>query len=363
MKDSKPKISFCVLFYNQEKFVEETLDSMFNQDYENYEIIIRDDCSSDNSADVVKKYLLSKNSSITVKVDYGTENLGIVKSLNRVLELSEGEYIALQGGDDISLPERLSESINLILGNNAQLIGADAKVVNENKQIIYDSFYINSGEKPDIQYKEEIENGIKVKVADGAYLKNVNVKYVARDCLGGFGILFDRRILNHYRGIFPESIQYEDRLLTFLAAMGSGCIQYNKQLVLYRRTSNNVSMPLARDNNSIINNTVRLITMENNVCLEQINYLENNGAVNANYNREDIINAIKGEYYVNLMLIKSVKKDKIKERKIDILNELFKNPCVSIKQKGFNFVACFFPYIYRIKVIRDYHKRLKHFGN
>lgn len=363
MSFNNPKISFCVLFYNQEKYVEETLDSMFIQDYDNYEIVIRDDCSSDNTQDIIKRYLKNKNSDIEVKVEYGKENLGIVKSLNKALSLASGNYIALQGGDDISLSNRLSESVKLALEYNVDLIGVDARVVNEKLETIYESFYIRNKKGADSQYESELKRKVKVKLGKDIYSFNYDGKDIGTLCLGGFGIVFNRKILNYFNGYLPEKIRYEDRLLTFLANMNNGCIQYTKVLVLYRRTNSNVSMPTHRDKNTIIKNMNNLKLMETEVCKAQLVYLSNNGYVQEKYNKKIIIDSLQVEYYKNLFQLKSTGSKEIVEKKLFILKEILKNPNIKLKYKIKSIGGYCFPILFKKKLIKDYYLRLNFFGN
>lgn len=363
MSFNNPKISFCVLFYNQEEYVKETLDSMFLQDYDNYEIIIRDDCSGDNTQDIIKEYLKNNTRSIEVKVEYGKENLGIVKSLNRTLSLASGKYIALQGGDDISLSNRLSESIKLALKYEVDLIGVDARVVNEELETIYESFYIRDEKGADSQYEFELQRKIRVKLEEDIYSFNYDSAEVATKCLGGFGIIFNRQILKYFNGHLPENIRYEDRLLTFLANMNNGSIQYNKVLVLYRRTQSNVSMPTHRDEDVIIKNMNNLKVMETEVCRIQLDYLFNNGYINIKYMRESIISGLKAEYYKNLFQLKSTGAKDIAEKRLFILEEILKNSNIRLKYKIKSIGAYCFPILFRKKIIKEYYLRLNFFGN
>ena len=364
MDTNNPMVSFCVLFYNQENFVRETLDAMLNQDYKEYEIIIRDDYSTDNTRDQIQKYIKeNKTKYVDIKVEYGKENLGIIKSLNRVIGMAEGEFIALQGGDDVSLNDRISKSIELILKYKVDLVGVDAKVVNENKETIFNSFYTRNEKGSDEQYKDELKDGRKIKLDDSVYLINSNNKLVGQDCLGGFGLLFNKKLLNYYGGILPQNVAYEDRLLTFLAHMNKGCIQYNKQLVLYRRTSNNVSMPRSIDNNDILNNMIKLKQLESNVCKAQIEYLKNNGFVNKQYNKNEVINCLNLEYYKTLFIIKSLNRNLIKEKKFYILKKIITNPNIKSKSSLKSIIGFFTPFLYRRKVVKEYNKRLVFFGN
>lgn len=114
---SKPKVSVIMATYNCEDTIKEAIDSILNQTYKNIELVICDDCSTDNTYNILLEYkdkypekiVLIKNE-VNSKLPY---------SLNRCLEQATGEYIARMDGDDISLPERLEKQVDF-LENNPQ---------------------------------------------------------------------------------------------------------------------------------------------------------------------------------------------------------------------------------------------------
>ena len=110
----KPLVSFCILAYNQESFIKDAVLAAMKQDYPNMEIIISDDCSTDNTYNVILETVNQYGESCCHKivVNRNDSNLGIAENCNKVLyELAKGEYLILAGGDDISLPERASETV------------------------------------------------------------------------------------------------------------------------------------------------------------------------------------------------------------------------------------------------------------
>ncbi len=118
--------------HNAGKFVMEAIDSIINQTYTNWEMIIVNDASTDNTSQILKKY--SKNKKIIVLKN--KTNLGVASSLNKALKMAKGEYIARMDGDDISLPKRLEIQVKL-LQNNPKLvaIGAQVNIIDEETRI------------------------------------------------------------------------------------------------------------------------------------------------------------------------------------------------------------------------------------
>ncbi len=101
MKQS-PQISILMPAYNAGKYLQEAIDSMLNQTFTNFELLILDDCSTDNTNDIVQSYNDSRIQYIRQE-----KNIGLANNLNVGLKLAQGKYIARMDGDDISLPERL----------------------------------------------------------------------------------------------------------------------------------------------------------------------------------------------------------------------------------------------------------------
>lgn len=105
------KVSFIMGIYNCEKTLQASIDSIIRQTYTNWELIMCDDASKDNTYNIAIEYA-SKYQNITViKND---TNQGLNYTLNRCLKYAKGEYIARQDGDDISMPERLEKQVKFL---------------------------------------------------------------------------------------------------------------------------------------------------------------------------------------------------------------------------------------------------------
>lgn len=104
-----PKVSVLIVTYNQEQFVNETLRSAIDQDYKNLEVVVSDDGSSDGTSKIINEY--AKRYPLRVKAITNDQNLGITGNSNRALRQCTGEFIALQGGDDIFLPDKISMQV------------------------------------------------------------------------------------------------------------------------------------------------------------------------------------------------------------------------------------------------------------
>lgn len=97
--------------YNAEKYIDEAITSILNQTFTNFEFIIRDDCSTDDTWKIIKKYgKLDKR----IIVRKNLKNLDIGANRNELIKESRGKYIAWQDADDVSLPDRLKQQYSFL---------------------------------------------------------------------------------------------------------------------------------------------------------------------------------------------------------------------------------------------------------
>lgn len=115
MKSEEPLVSIAVIAYNQEKVIEDCLNSVLNQTYKNIEIIVSDDASSDNTPTLLKQFK-TKYPEI-FKINLSNKNLGITKNSNIAQSLCKGKYIAWLGGDDIFFPKKIEKQVNFMESN------------------------------------------------------------------------------------------------------------------------------------------------------------------------------------------------------------------------------------------------------
>ncbi|MET4083349.1 glycosyltransferase involved in cell wall biosynthesis [Pedobacter sp. UYP30] len=104
-----PQTTILLPTYNCAKYILKTVESVLNQSYSNYELLIIDDGSTDNTEEIVKS--ISDKRIVYLK---NSKNLGIVKTLNKGIKLAKGKYIARMDADDIMLGNRLQEQINFL---------------------------------------------------------------------------------------------------------------------------------------------------------------------------------------------------------------------------------------------------------
>lgn len=111
MATNNPLITVILPVYNGERFLNETIDSILNQTFQDFEVIIIDDCSQDQSYNIIQSYAQQDERIVIIKNE---KNLGIAPSRNKALSIAKGCYIALINQDDINFPERFSKQIDYL---------------------------------------------------------------------------------------------------------------------------------------------------------------------------------------------------------------------------------------------------------
>lgn len=110
--------------YNCASTVREAIDSILRQDYQDWEFVICDDCSNDDTFDILKEYRDNHPNKFVILRN--ETNSKLPHSLNRCLEVAKGEYIARMDGDDLSVPSRLREQYVFLEANpNVAVVGTN----------------------------------------------------------------------------------------------------------------------------------------------------------------------------------------------------------------------------------------------
>jgi len=121
-----PLVSIIVNCYNGEKFLKEAIDSIIGQKYLTWEIIFWDNCSSDNSAKIVKSYHDPR-----IKCYRSKEFTSLVSARRRAVEKCSGEYICFLDCDDIMLPASIKTRVSAMQASNAAIGYGGAIYINE----------------------------------------------------------------------------------------------------------------------------------------------------------------------------------------------------------------------------------------
>lgn len=109
---NQPLVSICIPTYNAEKTVVQTVQSILNQTYQNLEIIIVDNASTDNTLNLLQKFKDPR-----IKIYRNTTNIGAEKNFSKCVELAKGKYIAIFHADDLYMPDMVEKQIRAFQDN------------------------------------------------------------------------------------------------------------------------------------------------------------------------------------------------------------------------------------------------------
>ncbi len=232
-------VSVILPLYNAEKFIKLAVDSVLNQTYKNFELIIINDGSTDNSYKIVSE--ISDSRILLIN----QENLGLAATLNKCLKLAKGDLIARMDADDICEPNRLELQVKCFQKNpNLVLLGGSTKYIDENGKLIAQSFPIvgsnnikyfllNKGNviaHPTVMFKKEAvlkAGGYCEKI--GQYFEDHDL-WVSMFKLGDFEnletpILQYRLTPGSISGIRLENDDFNTKVLAFLNKKHNGKTQ------------------------------------------------------------------------------------------------------------------------------------------
>jgi glycosyltransferase involved in cell wall biosynthesis len=155
-----PQVSVIVPVFNQGLFLSETLDSIAAQDLASFEVIVCDDASSDNSAQVALTWAAS-NFGTRILIGHNRANLGLMPTLATALTLVRTEYVSVVAGDDVLEPSKLSDQVGILAdeGENVGFVYSDALVMSENGELtgaswLEDVFHVRTSRREGHLFKE-----------------------------------------------------------------------------------------------------------------------------------------------------------------------------------------------------------------
>jgi len=201
-----PRISVVMSVYNGAKYLHYALHSIVNQTYKNFEFIIIDDGSTDETWNILNKCCDDR-----LKLIRRNKNEGLVSGLNRGIEEARGEYIARMDADDIALPKRFETQVNFLDHNDKVVaLGTRAIRINDKGRIINDIVSINDPKRVRLY----LERGFNPMIHSSIMMR----KKIVRE-LGG------------YRDAFKHAEDYD----LWLRMLGLGDIcNLRDRLMLYR---------------------------------------------------------------------------------------------------------------------------------
>lgn len=129
VKERAPLVSVIMPAYNAERFIEEAINSVVNQTVEDWELIVIDDCSKDNTFEIIKKLAVNDE---RISVLQNEKNSGVAKTRNRGIAIATGKHIAFLDSDDVWHPKKLECQLNKMQETNSELVYCSYAIIGVN---------------------------------------------------------------------------------------------------------------------------------------------------------------------------------------------------------------------------------------
>ena len=206
-------ISVVMSVYNAEKYLKESIESILNQTFKNFEFIIINDGSTDRSLEIIENYAKKDDRIVVIS----RENRGLITSLNEGIEKAKGKYIVRMDADDISLPNRCKKQIEFMEKNSDIAISGSAAIVfRDDKESLWRVY--------------EDEKMIKAELLFSSPFIHPSV-IMRRDLICKYNLLYDKSYIH------AEDLELWNRMSRYGLKMAN----INKPLLKYRDTPNSVT--------------------------------------------------------------------------------------------------------------------------
>jgi glycosyltransferase involved in cell wall biosynthesis len=186
------KISILMPVYNAALYVESSIKAILAQSYQNFELLICDDCSTDNTVDVLNNFNDDR-----IKISHNAKNKGYLLTCNALAEMAVGEYITFQDADDLASENRLSILLLALQKNDLDLVGSNVNYISEQGKVIGRSFY---PKRVDVNY---LSNELMPFCGSSILCK----KAVYQE-IGLYDLAYDRMGAEDYDWVYRASIMF-----------------------------------------------------------------------------------------------------------------------------------------------------------
>ncbi len=210
-------VSIAMTTYNGEKYLSQQIDSILNQTYDDFELVICDDCSSDGTRGILESY---RKKDSRIKVYFNEQNLGFKKNFERAISFCTRDYIAFSDQDDVWNPEKIEISLSKI--GSYDLVCSDVDVTDENLNSL--GYTLKSTMFNFENFKETPEL-IKCMIH--------------RNFVQGATILARKEFILKFFPI-PENCLYHDMYYGMCALLGNGVKYIDTPTMKYRQHGTNV---------------------------------------------------------------------------------------------------------------------------
>lgn len=215
--NSSPLVSVIALCYNHAQYVVECLESIRKQTYQSIELLIIDDCSKDNSIEVIKEWIAKHHVNCTF-IPHAV-NLGICKTLNEALSHIKGKFVAITSTDDVWLEDKLEQQIKVFQNSSPTtgIVYSDAFQI-DHKSDLLEGMFIQSHRK----FKKMPEGHLFSTLLEGNFIPAPTV-LIKRSCYNTVGNYDEElcyedydmwlRIAQHYEFVFCPKACVKYRVL------------------------------------------------------------------------------------------------------------------------------------------------------
>ncbi|QPK65310.1 glycosyltransferase [Methylomonas sp. LL1] len=207
-----PRVTIFIPVYNAADFIYETISSALNQTYEDFEVLIVDDGSTDNSVKIIEEFGDNR-----IRVVRNNTNMGRPYTRNLGIELAKGEFLAVLDADDIAMPERISRQVEF-LDQHPDIVAVGTS-----------AYYIDNFEKNEILCEVITDSD------------DISTRIFQTNCFIHSSAMFRKNILVDIGGYNLEYPQAQDYELFLRLCEHYKLTNINKPLVKYRIHSNQVS--------------------------------------------------------------------------------------------------------------------------
>lgn len=232
-----PRVSIIIPVYNHALYIEQTLESIAADTYENKEIVLINDGSTDNSHEVITKWIEANQERIAI-IYRNRENRGVSETINELIDLSTGQYIVGLGSDDYLINNTIAARVNLLQNNPSKLmVIGDAIVVDGAGNLTHESG--NFGFHHGIKENYFTDKGLKREI-----IRNWSVVgpvgMVDRKLYDVIGRYDDKLIVEDWdfylRAVAKDLIIFLDQKVAAYRVHGSNTISNPATLVKFRHS-------------------------------------------------------------------------------------------------------------------------------
>lgn len=195
-----PQVSVIMPSYNHEKFIYDSINSVLNQTFEDFELIIIDDASNDHSKTVIKSF---EKKDDRIRAYFHQSNIGVANTMNEIINHANGKFIAFTASDDVWVKYKLEKQMKILIQNENLVVWSDGEIIDEKgnlKDVLFTEMHDALEKKKNGNIYEDL---LKRNYIFGSSLivkrKNLNnIKYDAK-----------LKYLNDYKFMLELALNYD----------------------------------------------------------------------------------------------------------------------------------------------------------